>query len=59
VIALIFDIFRIFNNLIYDLIAKAFLGFGGISDWVSRALIILLVFNIIRIICNLFGRRSY
>jgi hypothetical protein len=59
VITLIFDIFRIFNNPIYDSTAKAFLGFGGVSNWVSRALITLLVFNIIRIIYNLFSRRSY
>ena len=54
----VFDIFRILDNLISDLIVKTFLGFSGVSDEVSRALITLLVFNVIRIICNLFSRRS-
>jgi hypothetical protein len=54
----VFDIFRILDNLISDLIAKTFPGFSGVSDEVFRALIILLVFDVIRIIYNLFSRRS-
>jgi hypothetical protein len=59
VTALVFDILRIFNNLIYNLTAKVFLRFSGVGDWISRALITLLVLDIIRIICDLFSRRSY
>jgi hypothetical protein len=59
VIALVFDILRIFNNLIYNSTAKVFLRFGDVSDWISRAPITLLALDIIRIIYNLFGRRSY
>jgi hypothetical protein len=54
----VFNIFRILNNLISDLIAKTFPGFSGVSDEVSRALITLLAFDIIRIIYNLFSRRG-
>jgi hypothetical protein len=53
-----FDIFRILDNLISDLIAKTFLGFSGVSDKVSRAPMTLLVFDVIRIIYNLFSRRG-
>jgi hypothetical protein len=55
---LVFDIFRILDNLISDLTAKTFLGFSGVSDKVSRAPMTLLVFDVIRIIYNLFSRRG-
>ena len=55
---LVFDIFRILDNLISDLTVKTFPGFSGVSNKVSRALITLLVFDVIRIIYNLFNRRG-
>ena len=53
-----FDIFRIFNNPICNSTAKAFLGFGGVSDWVSRAPVTLLTFDITKIIYDLFRKRG-
>jgi hypothetical protein len=58
VTTLVFDIFRILDNPISDLITKTFLGFSGVSDKVSRALMTLLVFDVIRIIYNLFSKRG-
>jgi uncharacterized membrane protein len=58
VIVLVFNILKIFNNPIYNLIVKAFLRFSSVSNWISKALITLLALNIIRIIYNLFSRRS-
>jgi hypothetical protein len=54
----VFDIFRILDNLISDLIAKTFPGFSGVSNKVSRAPITLLVFDVIRIIYNPFSKRG-